>query len=158
MRKISTKSRVALAGAVVVALAGGGVAYGYWSTNGTADGSATSTAGAASLTITQTAAPKDLAPGVPAGVIAGTVTNNAAHSAYVHQVTVTIRSVTQAENATGTCSAADYTLSKAVMDVKAELAQNATANFSGATLAFNDTASNQDGCKGAVVNLAYVAS
>ena len=44
------------------------------------------------------------------------------------------------------------------MDVSAELANNATASFSGATLAFHDKSTNQDGCKGAVVSLAYSAS
>ena len=158
MRTLSKKSRIALAGAVVVAVAGGGVAYGYWSTNGTGAGSASSTAGAASLTITQTTAPANLAPGLPAGVLSGTVENTAAHSAYVHHVTVSISSVTQAANATGDCTADDYTLSNTVMDVSTELASNATASFSGATLAFHDKDTDQDGCKGATVNLAYAAS
>jgi hypothetical protein len=159
MRKISKKSRIALAGAVVVAVAGGGVAYGYWSTNGTGADRATTASGATQVTITQTAAPTDLAPGVSAASIAGTVHNPANHSMYVHQVTVTISGVTSAQNASGSCDASDYTLSNSVMDVDTDLAGGASANFGGATLGFNDKpTTNQDGCKGAVVHLAYAAS
>jgi hypothetical protein len=158
MRTLSKKSRVAIAGSIVVALAGGGVAYGYWSTSGSAAGSATSANGAASLTVQQTAAPTDLAPGLPAGVISGTVRNTASHSAFVHQVTVNISSVTKASGVTGTCTADDYTLANPVMDVSKELAENGVATFTGATLGFHDTDSDQDACKGATVNLAYTAS
>jgi hypothetical protein len=158
MRSLSKKSRVAIAGAVVVAITGGGVAYGYWSTSGSAAGIAGSASGATQLTITQTAAPTDLSPGLAAGVISGTVTNPATHSAYVHQVTVSISGVTQALGATGTCDASDYTLANPIMTVGQELASKAGTSFSGATLAFNDKPTSQDGCKGATVQLAYVAS
>lgn len=159
MPTLSKKSRVAIVGSVVVAIAGGGVAYGYWSTSGSGAGIATSADGAAHLVVEQTAAPTDLAPGVPAGVITGTVRNNAAHSAYIHQVNVSISSVTQAAYATGTCDASDYTLADPIMHVNAELAANGVVTFSGATLAFNDDqANNQDGCKGATVHLQYDVS
>ena len=158
MRKLSKKSTVAVAGAVAIAIAGGGVAYGYWSTNGSGTGTATSASGATQLTITQTAAPTSLSPGLAPGVISGTVLNPAAHSAYVHQVSVSISGVTQAVGATGTCDASDYTLANPVMTVGSELATNVSAAFTGATLAFNDKPTNQDGCKGATVQLAYTAS
>ena len=158
MRSLSKKSRAAIAGAVVVAFTGGGLAYGYWSTSGNGTGTAASAGGAASLTIQQTAAPTDLAPGMPAGQISGSVRNTAAHSAYVHEVTASISSVAKAVGAVGTCSADDYTLTNSTMSVNAELAANDSATFSGATLAFNDKDSNQDGCKGATVQLAYTAS
>jgi hypothetical protein len=158
MRKISKKSRAAIVGAVVVAVAGGGIAYGYWSTNGSGNGNAATAEGAASLTVQQTAAPSDLAPGTAAGLISGTVHNTATHSVFVHQVSVTISGVTQAANATGTCSVSDYTLANPVMPLNAKLAANDTTTFSGATLAFNDKDINQDGCKGATVQLAYTAS
>ena len=157
MRSISKKSRVAIAGAVVVAITGGGVAYGFWSTSGSGAGIAKNASGAASLSIQQTAAPADLAPGMPAGVISGTVHNTAAHSAYVHSITVSVSGVTQATGATGTCDSSDYTLANPIMTVNAELPTDGSATFSGATLAFNDKDSNQDGCKGATVQLAYSA-
>jgi hypothetical protein len=158
MRSLSKKSKAAVAGAIVVAFTGGGLAYGYWSTSGSGAGTATSASGAASLTVQQTAAPTDLAPGMPAGLISGSVRNTAAHSAYVHQVTASISSVTKAVGAVGTCSADDYTLDNSTMNVDAELAANGVVTFSGATLAFHDNDTNQDGCKGATVQLAYTAS
>ena len=107
------------------------------------------------LVITQTAAPTDLAPGVAAGAISGTVKNNATNNATVHNVTVSISSVT----ASGTCDATDYTLSNPVMAVNQDLTPGQTVNFTGATLAFNNKADvNQDGCKGATVNLAYASN
>jgi hypothetical protein len=64
-----------------------------------------------------------------------------------------------APNAPGACDAGDYTLSNAVMAVNTDLAGGASADFGGATLGFIDKPTeNQDGCKGAVVHLAYDAS
>jgi hypothetical protein len=158
MRKISKKSRVAIAGAVVVAIAGGGVAYGFWSTSGSGAGSAASSAGLSSLNIEQTSVVTGLGPGMPAGAIAGTVQNTADHTAYVHDVTVSISGVTPAGK-DGKCSASDYQITNPTMTVGTELAKNASAAFSGATISFvNDPVNNQDGCKGATVQLAYAAS
>jgi hypothetical protein len=97
-------------------------------------------------------------PGDGPQTIAGTVTNNASNSAYVAKVTVSITSVTQAQGATGTCDASDYTLSSPDMAIGKDVAAGASTSFSGATIQFNNKASNQDGCKGATVNLAYAAS
>lgn len=152
-RKQKTLAALATAGIV---LGGSGTAYAYWTTTGSGTGTGATTAGESHLTITQTSAPTNLAPGVAAGTISGTVTNDADNNAYVNTVTVSIDSVTKADGVTGGCDATDYTLSNPVMDVKTDLAKDASASFTGATLAFNDEAdTNQDGCKGATVNLAY---
>ena len=67
-----------------------------------------------------------------------------------------IASVTKPANAAaGTCDASDYALSNAVMAVNTDLTPGQTVSFTGATLGFNNKASNQDACKGATVNLAY---
>jgi hypothetical protein len=113
------------------------------------------------LTVNQTAAPTNLGPGVTAGAITATVTNGGSSLVQVNQVVVSIQSVTKAVGVSGTCDATDYTLSSATMTNGAgEVAGSATSgSFSGATLAFNDKPStNQDACKGATVNLHYVAS
>lgn len=159
MRKISKKKLLVAGVATAVIATGGGVALAYWSTTGSGSGSASTSAGASDLTITQTAAPSNMAPGVAPDAIAGTVKNNATNNAYVNTITVSIDSVEQAAGATGTCDAGDYTLSNAVMNVKQDLAPGASATFSGATLGFNNKpTTNQDGCKGATVNLAYVSN
>jgi hypothetical protein len=158
MRKFSIKQKVAAGlGAGAIVLAGGGVAFAFWSTSGTGTGSATTSAGASNLTVTQTAAPTDLAPGVAAGPIAVDVTNNATNNARVAQVVVSIASVTPV--GTNVCDASDYTLSNATMTNGAgDLVHGATAHFSGATLGFNNKLTNQDGCQNATVNLSYAAS
>ena len=54
---------------------------------------------------------------------------------------------------------ADYTLTAAAMPVNAEIPVGApVGTWTGATIAFNNTAANQDGCKGATVNLSYAVS
>ena len=49
-------------------------------------------------------------------------------------------------------------LANPVMDVKTDIAATAQATFTGATLKFNNTTSNQDGCKGATVELSFAAA
>ncbi|MFL6136289.1 MAG: hypothetical protein ACJ74O_00600 [Frankiaceae bacterium] len=155
MRKLNKRAKIAIVGATIAAVAGGGVAYGYWSTTGSGSGSAATSAGASNLSIAQTSVISGLAPGVAAQTISGTVTNNAVNNAYVNTVTVSISSVT---GGAGSCDATDYTLSSPVMSIAQDLAPGGSAGFTGATLAFNNKATNQDGCKGATVNLAYASN
>lgn len=158
MRLTKKAIAVGVAG-TALALTVGTVAVAQWSSTGTGAGTAATSSGASNLTITQTGAPTDLAPGVAAGTITATVTNNAANSAYVHTVTVSIDSVTKATGATGTCDASDYTLTGGQMTVDQDVAAGGTATATGALLAFNDKAGvDQDGCKGATVNLAYASN
>jgi|GEM_PF-1713554 len=152
---IVTRKKLAIGAAVAVVAIGGGTAYAYWSTSGTGTGSASTSAGAANLAITQTSSIVGLAPGIAPQTITGSVKNNAANSAYVTQVVASIASVT---GGAGSCDASDYTLDAATMLVGQDLASGASATFSGAQLSFNNKATNQDGCKGATVNLSYAAS
>jgi hypothetical protein len=145
------------AGALVVGVAGG--AYAYWTATGSGTGTATTSTGASDLTVVQTSTLSNMYPGDSAQTISGTVTNNAANSAYVAQVVVSIASVTKAADApAGTCDASDYTLASPTMTIGSDIASGATANFTGATIKFNNKAANQDACKGATVNLSYDAS
>ena len=157
MRKNTKK--IAVASGTILALSAGGVAVAYWSTSGSGTGSATTSAGAANLSIAQTSTISNMYPGDEPQTIAGTVTNNAENSAYVTKVVVSIASVDKAEDAPeGTCNASDYTLANAEMTVDEDIASGDTESFTGATIQFNNKASNQDACKGATVNLAYAAS
>jgi hypothetical protein len=151
------KKKILIAGTAIVAI-GAGTAFAYWSTQGTGTGSGSTSAGDSNLVITQTSTISNMFPGDAAQSIAGTVKNNAENSAYVNTVTVSIASVTKAAGATGDCDASDYTLATPVMSIATDLAAGGTANFSGATLKFNNKATNQDGCKGATVNLAYASN
>ncbi|MGH8963156.1 MAG: hypothetical protein ACRDWT_18525 [Jatrophihabitantaceae bacterium] len=156
--RFSRKTIIVGIAGTAAALTLGGVALAYWSTTGSGTGSATTSTGGSNLSVSQDAL-SGLAPGVAASTISGTITNNAANSAYVNTVTASISSVDQPAGATGTCDATDYTLASPTMTVRTDVAGNGgTVTFHGATLAFNDKATNQDGCKGATVNLAYVSN
>ncbi|WP_112243732.1 hypothetical protein [Kribbella monticola] len=152
------KKKIILAG-VAVAVIGAGSAFAYWSTSGSGTGSGATSAGASNLAITQSTVFNDFYPGDSAQTISGTVKNNATNSAYVTSVTVSIASVTQAAGAVGTCDSSDYTLATPVMPVASDIAAGGSHGFTGATLKFNNKLdANQDGCKGATVNLSYAAS
>lgn len=152
------KKKIILAAAAAVVI-GAGSAFAYWSTTGSGSGTGSTSAGASNLAIAQTTVFTAFYPGDSAQTISGTVTNNATNSAYVNSVTVSIAGVTQAVGAVGTCDSTDYTLASPVMSVAADVAAAGTANFTGATLKFNNkVAANQDGCKGATVNLSYASN
>lgn len=160
MRKHLDK-KIAAVALGAVALTGTGVAYAYWTTTGSGEGSAATTAGAPDVTVTQTAGPTHLAPGVAAEGVTVTVTNNADNDAYVSQVVASIKTVTKAFGApAGDCDASDYVLTGATMtNGSGDLVKGGVATFTGAELAFdNKPGVSQDGCKGATVTLAYAAS
>lgn len=148
MRK-TTKRNIAVVAAAVLVLGGAGAAYAYWSAGGTGTGTGT-TGTTLAVNVTQTSVIADLRPGGAAQNIEGTFDNLNDAPTYVTSVTVAITSVT---GGAGLCSAADYTLTGAVMAVGAVVDDGDT--WGGATIQFNNTASNQDGCKGATVNLGY---
>jgi hypothetical protein len=160
MRK-STKILGAF-GASAVVLSTAGVAFAYWTSSGTANGNSTTTNPASNvITVAQTTGASNLAPGHAAETLSGTVTNpvGSANNFYVTKVTASILSVTKAAGAVaGTCDSTDYTLSTPDMTVGQDLAPGASANFSGATLAFFNKSAPQDQCKGATVVIKYDAS
>lgn len=161
MRSVS--KQILAIGLPTVTVAASGMAIAYW-TGGGGSGSGnatTATAGSTTLAVSQASAPATLAPGVAAGAITVTVSNPGSASVYAAQVVVTIDSVTKASGApAGTCDSTDYALTgNTTMTVgAANLAPSASTTFSGASLGFNDKATNQDACKGATVTLGYVAS
>ncbi|HEY3556031.1 MAG TPA: hypothetical protein VGL05_01130 [Kribbella sp.] len=151
------KKKILIAAAATLVI-GAGSAFAYWSTTGSGTGTGSTSAGASNLTITQTSTIANMYPGDSAQTISGTVTNGASNSAYVNSVTVSIASVTQDPSATGSCDATDYTLSNPVMSVATDIPASGSAGFTGATIKFNNKLTNQDGCKGATVNLAYASN
>ena len=156
MRAHWKKKTVVLTLALTLVVGGGGAAFAYWTTTGNGTGSAT-TGTAGTITANQTSTITNLGPGVDAQTLSGNFTNTTSGPVYVGTVTVAIASVTQASGATGTCSADDYTLSPTVMNVGHEVATGTGVDsWTGATIQFKDkTTTNQDGCKGATVNLEY---
>jgi hypothetical protein len=151
------KKKIIVAAAATLVI-GAGSAFAYWSTQGSGSGTGSTSAGASDLAIAQTSTIANMFPGDSAQTITGTVANHATNSAYVNSVTVSIASVTQAAGATGTCDSSDYTLANPTMSVATDVAAGGSANFSGATIKFFNKATNQDGCKGATVNLSYASN
>lgn len=160
MRKtqISKKQKATIVGGSIAALVMGGTAFAYWTAGGEGTGSADTGTGAGHFTVTQTSTVSNMFPGDAPQTLSGTVTNDSGESAYVTRVVVSISGVSQASGAAGSCDASDYTLANETMAVGKDVAKGGQANFGGATIKFNNKTTNQDGCKGATVNLAYAAS
>ncbi|WP_207346169.1 hypothetical protein [Arthrobacter sp. E3] len=137
-------------------LVGGGAAFAYWTAGGSGTGSA-ATGTTSVIEPVQTTTVTDMHPGDTAQALSGNFTNGDDGPVYVSTVTASISSVTPAAGAAaGTCGPSDYSLDGAVMTVAAEVPVGFRQGaWSGATIKFNDKPSNQDACKGAIVNLAY---
>ena len=155
MRK--SRRNLLIAATTVVLLAGGGAAFAYWTLSGSGTGSAATGTVTGSITAVQTSTITNLRPGGAAQTLSGNFTNTDTSPVYVTSVTVSIASVTKAVGAVaGTCDASDYTLTGATMTVGASVpAGTAQGAWTGATIQFNNKATNQDQCQGATVNLSY---
>lgn len=160
MRKMTKKNKIAaVCAAAVLTSVGGGVAFAYWTTTGSGDGSATTGTNDA-ITVVQTSTVTGLQPGGTAQTLRGNFNNLNTSPVYVTDVVASIASVAKATGAPdGTCDASDFSLVGATMAVGHEVASGEGVDgWGGATIAFNNkTGANQDGCKGATVNLAYVS-
>lgn len=158
MAKPTKKMKIGLIAAAVV-LGGGAAAFAYWTAGGSGTGTASTATGVTDLTVVQTSTVTDLAPGDTAQTLSGNFDNANDNPVYVATVTASIGTIERAVDApAGTCDATDYTLANAAMTVDAEIpAGSAQGAWTGATIRFNNKpAVNQDACKGATVNLAYV--
>jgi hypothetical protein len=147
-----------LAAIMVVALAGGALAY--WTITGSGAGTASAGAPATPITVNQTTTLQPMYPGDTAQTLSGNFTNTNAGPVYVNTVTASIASVTKAVGApAGTCDATDFTLASPVMTVNAQVpvgSPELTVTWTGASIQFNNkAAANQDGCQGATVALGY---
>jgi hypothetical protein len=145
--------------ALIALLAVGSGAYAFWTAGGSGSGSA-SAGDSVALTVNQTTVLTAMYPGDSAQTISGTFDNLNGGPIRVNTVTASIGAVTKAVGApAGTCDATDFTLANAAMTVNAEVAVgSAVGAWTGATIRFNNKATNQDACKGATVSLAYTIS
>ena len=153
-----TKKIFVTAAAALVFCGGATVAYAYWTTGGSGTGTAT-TGTSTDLTVNQTSTLSPMFPGDTAQTLSGDFDNAGAGTVHVASVTVSIASVFQAGVAAVGCSAADYVLTGATMSAVQDVAVGTSVgSWTGATIQFNNTNANQDACKGATVNLAYVVA
>jgi hypothetical protein len=153
MRALNKKIITGVVAGTIV-LGGSGVAMAYWGSTGKASGQASTTDGAANLTVLHNATLAPMYPGDKPQAVTGTIKNNARNSAFVHQVTVSMQVLGGAG-----CDASDYSLSTDTLPVNKDIPSGQTVEFSGATIQFNNKADeNQDGCKNATVYLNFVAA
>jgi hypothetical protein len=155
--------RIKIVAGGTAVLMGGGIAFAYWTTTGDGTGTASTSAGASNLSFSQTVAQQSLGlyPGQAPQTIAGTVTNENASGGqyqYVTSVTAAIASVDKAEGADGVCGISDYEITDGTMAVGQNLAPGDSIAFTGAKIAFVNKATDQDGCKGATVNLTFTSN
>jgi hypothetical protein len=157
MRSFLTRKRV-LALSVVAVLAITAAAIAYWTTSGTGTGSA-STGTSSAVTVSQVGSITNLRPGSPAQPIDFKISNAASESQYISSVAVSISSITAPNSdASHPCTAADFALVQPNAVNQDLPSGDSTFSPSGASLALTNSSSNQDGCKGATVNLAFSAS
>ena len=169
MRRISTKGAIAVVAGAALVAGGAGAAYAYWTATGTGTGSATTSTGAPNLSFGSTSDLADMYPGDTPQAFTVKLTNNAQSKAYVAGV----KAYLTVDGSHAGCSAADYVLGADAANAAAAPASAATAvplTWTAAELAkagsgtvsgvigFNDdTAKNQDACKGATVTINYLA-
>ena len=138
--------------AMFLMLAVGATVYAFWTAGGSGSGE-TDTGTTVELVANQTSVMTDMYPGDSPQTLSGTFDNPNEGPIYVASVTAAITGVSGGD---GACSAADYTLADATMLVGAEVpAGIGVGSWSGATIQFNNTTSNQDGCKNATVTIGY---
>ncbi|UKA60002.1 hypothetical protein [Arthrobacter sp. FW306-2-2C-D06B] len=158
MRKLSKKGKIYAATATVALVAAsGGVAYAYWTNTGSGVGSGASGTNT-TITVNQTGVVTGLEPGGAAQTLSGNFTNLNTSPVFVADVTASIASVTKGGVTAVGCDSTDFTLANATMTVGHEVASGTNVDsWHGATIAFNDKATNQDACKNVTVNFAYAS-
>jgi len=158
MLKNHRKLSIAVGLVAVIALSAG--AYAYWTQAGTGTGSA-ATGTNVGITIVQTSTPADLYPGGPTAPLSGTFLNTNSGPVYVNDVSATITSVTRtpaAIAANAACGAADYQLNGFPLSIDGEVLADDTSTWTGTSIQLLNTGLNQDGCKGATVNITYTSN
>ena len=157
MSRIFKTRRLTVLVGVIAAIGITAAAFAYWTTTGSGTGSGTAGSSTA-LTVTQTSTVSGLIPGGAATALDFDVDNTASHNQYLGSVVVAITGVTGPNiDATHPCDASDFTLVQPTA-INTDLTPgNHSYSPSGASLALDNTAGNQDGCKNATVALSYTA-
>ncbi len=145
MKIKNRKARVA-AGALGLMLVGG-VAFAYWTGQGSGSGTATTKATVADVVVNQTAS-TGLAPGESVA-LAGTLTNPNNTDVKVGVLTATITGVSNGANV------ADFSLTGNPVNVNAVVKKGIPMAWSGMTLAYANSDVNQDTGKAATVSISY---
>ena len=154
MRKL-TKKTLAVSAALML-MGTGGVAFAYWTNSGSGTGSAATGTNLA-ITVAQGTSSAVLVPGGPSSTLSGTFTNPNTSPVFVNTVTATLASVTGSVG-TPACTVADYALDTATITIGAQAAADDTTAWSGIVVKMLNSATNQDACKNATINLSYTSN
>jgi hypothetical protein len=150
-KKLSTKlSKKTVAALTAAFLIVGGGAYAYWTTTSAGTGAAPNASSNGTITLTATFA-TGLTPGASVPV-----TYTAANPGTSSLRVGTISHVVSTSNAL--CLPADFTIANVISDTTVPAGSTNYAIAGTGTLAFADTAINQDACKGATVTLTLTAN
>lgn len=160
MGALIKKRTAAIVTVALLLIVGGGIAFAYWTSTGTGTGSAATGTNVA-ITVNQTSTVTAMGPGVAPRALSGNFDNPNAGPVFVKTVVATVTSTGVAG-----CTAADYTLAgTSVIGASAPGAGGnvpaggaGVGSWSGLTIAFNDTASNQDACKNAILTIGYTTT
>jgi len=140
-----------------LSLAGGGVAFAYWTSSGSGTGSAT-TGVSVALTITAGTPVGVISPGGAGQTVQFTVTNPGPGVQSLAAVTVAIATAPGVPWVPPTgCLLADYTAAITTAPVPGEIAVNGTKTGT-ATVTLANTGVNQNACQGATVPLYFTAT
>lgn len=151
-KRVRRSRKKTIAGIVAFMMLSAIAAFAYWTAGGSGTGTA-DTGTTVALVANQTTVLADMYPGDSPQTISGNFDNPNSGPVYVTSVTAAITGVAGGD---GVCTAADYTLASPIMLVGAEVAAGTGVGaWTGATIQFNNTLLNQDGCKNAVVSLSY---
>jgi hypothetical protein len=145
---------------VVIVLGASTGAAAYWATSGSGSGDAA--AGTSeSVTITQTSTPSGLYPGGPAAALAGAFDNTNDGPVVVRSVSAAVSSITRTAVAIAAglpCTVGEYQLNGFPVTVGTAIPSGTgVGSWTGGSIQLLDSGANQDGCKGATVNLAYTS-
>ena len=146
------RRRFAILALLVVSVIAATGAYAFWTESGTGtDTAATGTT--ANITVNQMTNPTGLYPGGPAQTLSGNFDNPNPGPVTVSNVTATVTSTSN-----GGCAATNYAIAGAATIGGPVPSGVGVGSWTGFTIQMVETGLNQNSCKNATVNIAYVAS
>ena len=156
--QLTKKSKVIVAGVALAGLTGTGTAYAYWTTTGSGNGSAT-TGTSSAVALSQLGTTSGLVPGGSSVAIDFNINNPAPTNQYVTSVSVAVSSSWSARADTGlpACTAGDFTVTQPTATYGDLTPGDHPYKPSGASIALNNGAGNQDNCKSVSVPLVFAS-
>ncbi len=152
--RLTRKSKLILAGIATIAITGGS-AVAYWTTTGT--GSGTATAGnTVGITVHQNPVVGVLYPGGSFLPLSGTFTSTNSGVIHIDSVTASVTGTNKPA-----CVFGDFEITGTATGTGGlgyTVASGSSTTWNGLSIKLNNTGSNQDACKDAIVDIAYATT